>query len=254
MTAIDFYNKFLGDPNYIWFQKDIYPNESTTVFSSDVGITAITHYVFHDVSKNTVEFSGTMFILRDVLLARIPQAVKRRDTLTRPFGHLTWIVLFVTMFCCILFVLGHTYFAKTQAEYSYGEWFLHMVACLFQEPDTSLIYMKSDGLRLFIIIFLAMTFILSSSYAGTLVSFLSIPSKIPFMKTLKDVALSGLPLVQYTDVKEAGDPNVWRDMILKRTFEDDSPPTLLPRALKGELIIFGNYMMLSSLINDDKKR
>ena len=168
-----------------------------------------------------------------------------------PFGLITWIFLFVTMTISTLFVMSHTYFSKEAAQFSYGEWVVHMAACLFQEPHGSLVYMKSNGLRVFITIFLAMTFILSSSYAGTLVSFLSIPPKIPLMKTMKDVALSGTPLVQYTDVKEASDPNVYRNMILDNTFEHDTPAVLVPDALKGELIIFGNLMFWWHYIKND---
>ena len=133
-----------------------------------------------------------------------------------PFSLTTWVLIFVVAIITLLFLFGYTHQFKEQAELSYSLWAIIISASLFQEHDGNVNTLKSDGLRLFFSIFFSMTFILTTSYAGVLVSFLSIPPRLPLLKTMKDVAESPLPLVQYLEMKEPFDPNEHRQKILEK--------------------------------------
>ena len=76
---------------------------------------------------------------------------------------------------------------------------------VFQEPSGSFIFIKEHGLKIFFATFTTMSFILAASYSGILVSYLTLPSKITTMKTLKDVATSKLVPVQFFDFTDNAD-------------------------------------------------
>ena len=231
----------------------MFPVEQPELLSSDVGITGILLYAFPDgFDKN--DFSVWMWAEENIILARLPPPVKRQDTLIMPFSLTTWILIMLFSILTIVFLFCYTYKYKDEAELSYSLWVLIISASLFQEHDGNVNTLKSDGLRLFFSIFFSMTFVLTSSYAGVLVSFLSIPPKLPLMKTMADVAKSPLPLVQYSDMKEPTDPNADRRKILERVFEHITPPTLLPQVIDGELLLFGAKLLVEDMIKEDIKR
>ena len=244
-----------GDPSlsFCWFEKDVYPVEKPGLFSSDVGISAMYIYFYPEI-LDKIDLSEMMWADENCLLARLPPPIKRQDTLIMPFSSTIWILLFAACFGALVFLFGYSYQYKQKAELSDSLWLLIICASLFQEHDGNVNKLKSDGLRLFFSIFFSMTFILTSSYAGVLVSFLSIPPKLPLMRTMKDVAESPLPLVQYSFMKEPFDPNVYRQKILDKTFEHDRPPTLLSKVLNGELILIGSRLLLNDMIKKDTSR
>ena len=222
------------------------------MLSSDVGLTAVTIFEFFlHGSWDSTEASEMTWIDEICLLARLPPPVKRQDTLVMPFGFTIWVLIVLSMIASLIFLFSYTFVSKQKSEVSYGHWLLFVISAFFQESNDQLITLKSNGLRIFLALFLSMTFILSSSYAGLLVSFLSIPPKLPIFHTLKDVAQSPIPLVQYNAMKEDSDPNVYREMILSRTFEHVMPPTLLPIVLKGNLISYGSKLLYWQMIKDD---
>ena len=192
-------NIFTGDPSYPCFFDGLYPEPKPGVFSSDISITGIILYAF-PAAHDKIDISERTWIEENCFLAGVPPPIRRQDTLTMPFSFSTWTLIFVIMLITIIFLCAYTFISKEDAELSYGHWVIIISASVFQEHDDKLIYLQSNGLRLFFCIFFCMTFILTSSYAGVLVSFLSIPPKVPLLKTLEDIADSSLPLVQYVNM------------------------------------------------------
>ena len=142
----------VGDPNYVWFVKDVFPVEQPELLSSDVGITGILLYAFPDgFDKN--DFSVWMWAEENCIIARLPPPVKRQDTLFMPFSLITWILIVVFSILVLIFLFGYTFIYNDEAELSYALWILIISASLFQEHDGNVNTLKSDGLRLLFSIF-----------------------------------------------------------------------------------------------------
>ena len=241
----------LGDPKF--FSKPFPAEVPDDVEGSDVGFGAI--YIYeHDFMK-TFELSEPVWQDDECLLAGLPPPVKRSDTLILSFKPLVWALALGSIVISLSFLFIYTWITNNSENVSYGSWFIHIIAAFFQEPDMSLTKLKSDGIRIFLVIFMSMTFILATAYAGTLTSFLSIPPKSPKMKSLKDVAESSLSLVQI-QIKDtfSSHINEYKKIIISRTFEHATPPTLLDRVINRDLIYFGSRDFMWFTIGKGLKR
>ena len=227
---------FPGDPEY--YINPVLKEVTDDAYVSEVGFGAIYIYEF-DFTR--MELSEPIWQDDECLMAGLPPPVKRRDTLILPFQPLVWVCALLCMVASISFLFIYTWISMDGNKISYAAWFIHIFAAFFQEPHMSLTELKSNGVRMFFVIFMSMTFILATAYAGTLTSFLSIPPRSPTLKTLKDVAESSIDLVQIEGLKDTSSHiNEYKKIIMSRTFEHETPPTLLNRVINRDLIYFGS--------------
>ena len=145
------------------------------------------------------EHSDTMYLDLECVLAGMPVAEKRRDTLVMPFQNTIWVMILITLIASAALLYFYVEFFKEMSVYSFGEWAMHIWATFFQEPHSSLSFLKSIPLRAFFMIFTAMSFVLASSYSGILVSYLTTPPRLLILNTLQDMADSKLDVLQVYD-------------------------------------------------------
>ena len=176
------------------------------------------------------------------LMAGVPPPVKRRDTLIIPFDSMVWFLAAVTMIGSIAFLFLYIWSFQETSEVGFGDGFMYLWASVFQEPGQSMNYVTSNGLRCFLLIFSFTFLVLSQSYSGNLVSFLTIPPKSPIMTTLADLADSPLPVIQIEKLKE--DPrmvtNPDKRRILKKIVETQEMAEQIPKIINREAILFGS--------------
>ena len=192
----------------------------------------------------------------DCFLAAVPPPVKRRDTLILPYQLLVWACIFVAIVACIMFIFIYVSVFGDRAELTHSKAFLYFWAAVFQEPEQKMNYIKSYGLRIYLVTFTSMFFILSQSYSGNLVSYLSIPPKLNLMVTLRDVSESSLipysfPSALYSPELERNEHKQKIMSKAKATFE---LLKYLPETLAGKATLIGSKKNQMYLIKENEER
>ena len=221
------------------------------IYSSDIALGCLYTYEFRSFIP-ALEISEYLWQDDECLLAGLPPPVKKRDTLIQPFDSIVWICSIASVAGTIMLAFGYTKSLGDEAPISYGAWLSHIFATFFQEPHLSVTELKSDKVRIFMTIFMSMTFILTSAYAGILKSFLSIPPKPPTLKTLQEVAESSTPLVQHEGFIDTS-PLLSEDKqkIVKRTTGHMAPPSLIGQVIEEKIILFGSKDLMQYHIGED---
>ena len=191
----------------------------------------------------------------DCLLAGYPPPMKRRDTLILPFDRSVWLFSFLIMICSIIFVFVYIWIAGPRAELKYGQAFTYLWATVFQEPAQTLDRVQSNGFRIFLVIFTATFFILSTSYSGNLVSFLSIPPKRDILHSLEDVANSPQYAIQLEFMQYLSEfnTNPHKQIIAGKTQGVFDIGEHIPKVRELEAVLFGSKDYLKYLIKIDEE-
>ncbi|XP_064085120.1 uncharacterized protein LOC135200410 isoform X2 [Macrobrachium nipponense] len=136
-----------------------------------------------------VDFSVPYFLDSDSFVIRNPDAPPRWPSIIFPFSWVTWIAVGITLLLVPIFFLC-LQTLKGAVTFDSSSLFMEVTKALLWldfSPTTSHL-----SIRIFVGNWWLMAMILSISYTGNLIAFITIPAKAHKMKTLQEVAESDL--------------------------------------------------------------
>ena len=154
-------------------------------------------------------------------MGQLPPIGLNWQSLFRPYSLPVWYLAIGSFTASMIFMLAYVWHRKEMAEITYRQAFMCLWAIIFYESDATPFKLKTNGVRLFIMLFIWMAFIFCTGYTGTLISFLTVPQRAKPLSTLEQVSESkkSTEAVQALPDMMMGIPNLFVQDIATRSTE-----------------------------------